>query len=210
MTNAKTISIAAVSIIATLAVASIFGFQISDITAEEDEEKGYTFAEKITITGEFKFFDGVEVNQFEVFNQKTGLDSSGSYVFEVQKIVGNTPLLHKQADSSYLLRNSASELKGGKNVFDVEIIISDGGDLKRTFSYDKCYVSDYTVETLHDKEEGWNTSKGFAVTDNFEIQCSRYQPNNPVYVEMTTNTDRANTKSSMMYQEEQRNLFSKN
>ena len=206
----KTTSILAISVAVMFTVATITGFQIAQITAEEDEEKGYTFAEGITVTGEFVFMEGIEVSQFEVFQQKDGFASSGKYVFELQKIVGETPLLHKLADNSYFLRNSPGEQKQGDNLFEVKVIISEGGDVKRTFSYATCYVSDYMVETLHDKEEGWNTSKGFAVTDIFEIQCSRYQPNNPVYVEMMSNTDKADTKSSLAYQEEQRHLFGKN
>lgn len=206
MNITKTATIAAVSVIATLAVASIFGLQISSITAEEDEDTGYKFAEGVDITGEFLFKDGTEVSKFEVFNQETGIDSKGIYIFTVEKIVGETPLLHKMADSSYKLRSSPGELKQGPNGFDVNIYLSQGGDVKRSFSYNTCFVSNYEVSTDFDKEEGW-MGKGFAVKDNFEIQCSKYQPNNPVYVEMTTSTDKASAKSTLAYKEEQRHLF---
>ena len=203
----KTTSLVAISVAVMFTVASVTGFQLSQITAEEDEEKGYTYAEGLTITGEFQFHEGVEVNQFEVFDQKTSMDSTGFHVFEVAKIVGETPLLHKLADKSYMLRNSPADQKARDNVFSVEIILSDGGDIKRSFSYSNCFVSDYEVKTQFDKEEGWNTSKGFAVTDNFEVQCSMYKPNNPVYEEAINHKEKANVKSSMEYQEEQRYFF---
>lgn len=206
MNITKTTSIAVISVIATLAVASIFGLQISSIIAEEDEDTGYKFAEGVDITGEFFFKEGTEVSKFEVFNQDTGIDSKGIYVFTVEKIVGETPLLHKMADTSYKLRSSPGELKQGLNVFDVNIILSQDGAIKRSFSYHTCFVSNYEVSTDFDKEEGW-MGKGFAVKDNFEIQCSRYQPNNPVYVEMIAPTEKASTKSTLAYNEEQRNLF---
>lgn len=70
----------------------------------------------------------------------------------MQKVVGNTTLLHKHADESFLFRNSEVQ-KQDWNPFDVDIIISDGGDLKRVFTYTKCFVDDYSVTTLRDNEK---------------------------------------------------------
>ena len=92
-----------------LTVASIFGFQISEITAEEDEDKGYTFGEDVSITAYFKFAEGDEMVPFQVFEQTSGWERAESYTFELQKIVGETPLLHKHADLSYKYRNSPVE-----------------------------------------------------------------------------------------------------
>ena len=198
MNFVKSTSLVAVSVIATLAVASIFGFQVSSITAEEDEDKGYTFAEDVSVTGVFKFREGTEVAQFEVFAQNSGWERAEPFTFELQKIVGNTPMLHKHADFSQTYRSSTVQ-KVSDNEFNVDIILSDGGDLKRVFSYDKCYVDSYFVDTLHDKEEGWNSSKGFAYIDVFEFQCRGYVPNNPQYEEMheITEDEEAHTTSSL-------------
>jgi hypothetical protein len=188
-----------------LSIVSITGFQFTEIIAEETEEKDYKFAEDVTITALFEFKDGSELHQFEVFDQKSGFQARDTFVFELQKIVGETPLLHKAADFSYKYRNSPGEQKTD-NVFDAKIVLSQGGEQKRVFEYSRCFVNDYTVETLFDKEEGWH-GKGFAVVDEFEIQCMRYDPFNPVYEEMHNNTVKANGKSSTEYQKEQRHLY---
>ena len=207
MNIAKTSSITAVSVIATLAVASIFGFQLSEITAEEDEDKGYTFGEDVAITAYFHFVEGDEMVPFQVFEQTGGWERAEPYTFELQKIVGETPLLHKRADESYKYRNSAVEKQTNNAEFTVSIILSNDADLKRVFDYRGCFVDTYNVDTIFDKEEGWNTSKGFAVVDVFEIQCEGYNPQNPTLVEMSTVTEKAAAKSSLAYQEEQRHLF---
>ncbi len=197
MNKTKTTSLAAFSVIATLAVASIFGFQISPITAEEDEDKGYKFAENVAVTGVFKFREGTEVVPFEVFTQTSGWGRAETYSFETQKIVGETPLLHKHADFSQTYRASQVQ-KTSDNEFDVEIIVSNAGDYKRVFSYNDCYVDAYFVNTLFDKEEGW-MGKGFVVSDNYEFNCRGYVPQNPVYEEQHAigEDQKAHTTSSL-------------
>ena len=202
----KTTSIVAVSVVATLAMASIFGFQLSEITAEETEDKEYKFGEGVSVTGNFKFREGTELYTFEVYEQKSGFARAEPFVFELQRIVGETPLLHKHADQSFLYRSSEVQ-KQDYNPFDVDIILASSGDAKRVFKYTDCYVDDYNVETLFDKEEGW-MGKGFVVIDIFEIECRNYAPHNPTYLKMTeiTPPDRT-TKSSLEYKAEQRKLF---
>ncbi|MCH8860536.1 MAG: hypothetical protein IH843_05295 [Thaumarchaeota archaeon] len=46
----------------------------------------------------------------------------------------------------------------------------------------------------------------FAVVDKFEFQCQNMDPLNPVYDAMISNKDKSNTKSSIDYQNEQKNL----
>jgi hypothetical protein len=203
--NFKKTTTIALSAAVILSIASITGFQLTEITAEETEDKGYKFAEDVTITGLFNFQDGVELHQFQVFDQKQGFQARDTFVLELQKIVGETPYLHKAADFSYKYRNSPGNQQTDYE-FDTTIIISQGGEQKRVFEYSGCFVSDYTVETLFDKEEGW-MGKGFAVVDQFEIQCTSYKPLNPVYEEMHNHVEKANGKSSVEYQKEQRHLY---
>ena len=193
-------------IITGFALYSIETFGINEIVAQEaGVDKGYQFAEDTIITGVFYFNSGTEINRFEIFTQKSGFQASEPFVFTLSKIVGKTPLLHLAADKAFLFRNSQGE-KQSENEFDVKIIISQGKDQQRSFSYYRCFVNDYFIQTRTDNEEGWTQGKGFAVVDNFEIQCGSYQPNNPVYDEMTTIKEKASAKSSMDYQNSQINF----
>jgi len=204
VTNKKTIVLTAIIMAAAFSILSTTGFSINEIIAEElAEDKGYNFAEDTLITGIFEFNHGTEISRFEVFTQKSGFQGREAYVFELQKIVGSTPLLHEAVDASYLFRNSPSDVD---TEFGVKIVISQGSEQKRAFEYTRCIINDYAVVTKTDNEEGWTQGKGFAVTDKFEFQCMAYQPLNPVYEEMTSITENADTKSSMDYQSEQKNL----
>ena len=191
----KITSIVAVSVIGALAVAAIMGFQLTEIIAEEVKTPGYLTAEGVTITGAFKFREGEELVPLQVFTQTKGFQRTDPFIFTMQKVVGNTTLLHKHADEAFLFRNSEVQ-KQDWNPFDVDIIISQGGDLKRIFSYSKCFVDDYNVTTLRDNEEGY-FNKGFAVVENYNIECKTMEFHNPTLDEITKEIPKANTTSSM-------------
>lgn len=173
----KTTSIVAVSVIATLAVAAIMGFQLTEITAQEATRPQYLYVEGVEITGLFKFREGEELVPLNVFTQTKGFQRSEPFIFTAQKIVGNTPLLQKHADEAFFWRNSESQ-KQDWNPFDVEIILATGPYAKRTFEYSKCFVDHYDVTTLRDNEEGY-TNKGFAVVENYVFECRAMTPHNP-------------------------------
>ena len=177
MNMIKTTSIVAVSVITTLAVAAIMGFQLTEITAEEMKQPEYLTAEGVGITALFKFRAGEELVPVQIFTQKKGFLRSESFIFDMQKIVGNTPLLHMHVDKSFLYRNSEIQ-KTSENPFDVEVIINTGPYAKRAFSYNDCYVYNYVVSTLSDKEEGY-FNKGFATVEDYVFQCRAMQIHNP-------------------------------
>ena len=192
----------------SLAILSIEGYSLNEIIAQEaGEDKGYNFAEDTVITGIFYFREGSEISHFEVFRQVSGFQAKEAFVFELQKIVGSNPFLHKAADEAFLFRNSPAE-RQDKTEFDVKIVISQGSEQKRAFEYFGCYLSDYSVFTKTDNEEGWTLvrNSGFAVVDQFEFQCQEMDLLNPVYEDMISNKDEADTESSMDYQNKQKNL----
>jgi len=192
----------------SLAILSIEGYSLNDIIAQEaGEDKGYNFAEDTVITGLFYFMEGQEISKFEVFRQISGFQAKEIFVFKLEKIVGSNPLLHKAADRSFLFKNSPGEQQD-KTEFDVKIVISQGSEQKRAFDYFDCYISDYSVFTRTDNEEGWTLvrNSGFAVVDQFEFQCQAMDLLNPVYEEMISNKDKADTQSSMDYQNKQKSL----
>jgi len=208
MQKLKKIIIASLIVSAGLTIFFIEGYSLSEIIAEEaGEDKGYNFAEDTVITGIFYFREGSEITRFEVFRQTSGFSARETFVFELDKIVGSTPLLHKAADRSFLFRNSPAEQQD-KTEFDVKIVISQGSEQKRAFKYTDCYVSDNSVLTRTDNEEGWTLvrNSGFAVVDKFEFQCQDMDPLNPVYDAMMSNTDESNTESSIDYQNKQKSL----
>ena len=195
--------------IVLIAIIVAVGFSLSlsahnHIIAQEIQNKGYLFAEDVSITAEFRFRGGTEVSQFEVFTQKSGFDRAEPFVFELQKIVGNTPRLHDAADLAFHHRSS-TPTKLTESEFNVDVLISHNGELNRVFKYSRCFVSDYSVVTEYDKEEGW-MGKGFAVLDRFEFQCSAYTPHNPALDKMNLPQEMANAPSSMEYQANQRKL----
>jgi len=206
MTNLKTVIIVTIIVAVSFAILSFGGYSLNEIIAEElSENKGYLFAEDTVITGMFDFSKGTEISRFEIFTQNTGFKAREKFAFTLEKIVGETPLLHEVADHDFLYRNSAAEKKDD-NTFDVKIIISQGKDQRRSFSYSGCFIKDYFVVSKTDNEEGWTQGKGFAVVDHFEIQCGSYQPNNPVYEEMSAVKEMADAKSSIDYQSEQKKM----
>ena len=193
----KTTAIVAVSVIATLTVAAIMGFQITKVTAEEIKAPEYLSAEGVTITAIFKFREGEELVPIEVFTQQKGFLRSEPFLFDAEKVVGNTPFLHKHVDEAFLYRNSELQ-KQDENPFDVEIILNTGPYTKRAFTYTDCYVKNYNVVTLTDKEEGY-FNKGFATVEDYGFECRTMVMHNPSLEEMMTTkeSEKAQTKSSM-------------
>ena len=203
----KTTSIVAVSVIATLAVAAIMGFQLTEITAQEVQKPQYLYVEGVEITGVFKFREGEELVSINVFTQTKGFQRSEPFIFSMQKIVGFTPLLHKHVDESFLFRNSESQ-KQDWNPFDVDVLLAKGPYEKRSFTYSKCFIKDYKVNTLRDNEEGY-TNKGFAVVEDYVLECRDMDIHNPslTALEDAKNDIEAQTKSSLDYQLEQRQMI---
>jgi len=203
----KTTSIVAVSVIATLAVAAIMGFQLTEITAQEVQKPQYLYVEGVEITGVFKFREGEELVSINVFTQTKGFQRSEPFIFSMQKIVGFTPLLHKHVDESFLFRNSESQ-KQDWNPFDVDVLLATGPYEKRSFTYSKCFIKDYKVNTLRDNEEGY-TNKGFAVVEDYVLECRDMDIHNPslTALEDAKNDIEAQTKSSLDYQLEQRQMI---
>ena len=203
----KTTSIVAVSVIATLAVAAIMGFQLTEITAQEVQKPQYLYVEGVEITGVFKFREGEELVSINVFTQTKGFQRSEPFIFSMQKIVGFTPLLHKHVDESFLFRNSESQ-KQDWNPFDLDVLLATGPYEKRSFTYSKCFIKDYKVNTLRDNEEGY-TNKGFAVVEDYVLECRDMDIHNPslTALEDAKNDVEAQTKSSLDYQLEQRQMI---
>jgi hypothetical protein len=114
-----------------------------------------------------------------VFKQVSGFDrKSESPSFKLEGIMDYSRAhLYEAADVTFQ-RGDDSQHNYGQ--FNVDVYLQQGNLTLRHFQYEDCKISDYKVDTLFDKEEGWTSNKGFATIDIFEFECNGYKPNNPV------------------------------
>ena len=186
------------SAVAALAVLTLGVFQLTEIIAE-DQDKGYKFVEGTAVTAKFIFEDsGIDtVVPFEFFDQKAGfdMDSDTVAIIALEKVVGETPLLHEAADRAHKWSMTEDDYQG--KFFDIEVLIHQNEKILRQFDYKKCSVSNYIVETMTDKEEGWIGKTGFVHLDKFEFTCRGYDPNSPIFDELYNQYIKAKNISSM-------------
>lgn len=200
--NTKTLALSvAIILTATITV----GFQMNEIIAEKGDDKGYTFAEGTQLLAVFNHKDGMQEQiSFEAINQMQSFDNTKPPIFKLEKIVSdNSPYLYKRADEFQKLVGQDNIRSEESNKMDIDILFIKNNDVIRSFSYETCKITDYKIETLYDKEEGWNSDKGFAHLEQFEFTCYDYSPANPVYEIITNGHPVAKTKSSIDYEKEQ-------
>ena len=189
------------SAVAALAVLTVGVFQLTEVIAE-DQDKGYKFAEGTEVTARFFHEDsGVErIIPFEVFDQKKGFErefnQGNNVIFALEKVVGDTPVLHGAVDKAYKYSMTPDFNYQGK-FFDVDVMIHSGEKILREFEYRECQITDYAVVTMFDKEEGWIGKTGFVQVDKFEFTCTGFHPSSPLYEEMSNNYKKAKTTSTM-------------
>ena len=154
--------------------------------AEEPHESQYTQANQVEIYTEFSFREAVEKSYgFQVYNQISGFGGESHPSFKLEGHVSAEKLyLYEAVDSTHSVGGNHFSKYGQ---FDVDIYLQQGESVFRHFSYVDCRVTDYQVTTLFDKEEGWNTSKGFAVIDEFTFECAGFHPYSPMYELMKNN-----------------------
>ncbi len=182
-----------------VSVILLFGVtQGTIIFAEEVDEIQYTKANDVAIHTVFAFREAVEESDgFQVYKQMSGFDrQTESPMFKLEGVIDfDRANLYEAADMTY--NRGVQDTQHNYGQFDVDIYLHKDGVTMRHFKYTDCTVLDYEVTTLFDKEEGWTTSKGFAIIDEFEFQCSGYKPNNPLYELMKTNGYKVNSKSTL-------------
>ena len=186
------VSVLAISLVALVGMAQPQSF------AEETEEKQYTKANDIAIHTVFEFRGAIEESDsFQVYTQMSGFDrDSESPAFKLEGVMDfDRPHLYEAADVSF--ERGIHNTQHNYGQFDVDVYLHKDGQTLRHFKYADCSIGDYKVVTLFDKEEGWTTSKGFAIIDEFEFECSGYTPNNPLIDLKKTNGYRAETTSSL-------------
>jgi hypothetical protein len=114
--------------------------------------------------------------------------------FTMEKVVGGTPYLYAAADETQKYFAS-SGFEYDYKFFDVTVYLANGGDVLRSFEYRDCQVTNYSVATRSDNEEGY-TGKGFVIVDQFSFECKGYAPHNPAMEKMNVSEQAKTTSSS--------------
>ncbi len=182
----------------TVSLVAMFGITQQQISAEETDEKQYVRGNDVEIHTVFSFRDAVEESSsFQLYDQISGFDRANeSAVFTLEGAVNyDRVYLYEAADMTFVRGLSNVNHDYGK--FDVDVYLQKDGVTFRQFEYSDCSISDYVVTTQSDKEEGWTTSKGFTTTDVFEFECNGYLPGNPLFDQMNSNVDKADTENSL-------------
>ena len=134
----------------------------------------------------FKFKTGTEKIDFPVFKMTSDVVVNRGPTFEVQGIVGPNSYLQKAMDSSWEMRKvNLLPFNYEYKYFDVDVDITKGDNSVRKFKYSECRITNFKVDTLSDKEEGYTTEKtGFAIVDIINFECAGLSPSNPQYATM--------------------------
>jgi hypothetical protein len=142
----------------------------------------------------FDFNGGRESINFPIFEQSDILSRSNP-TFELEGIVGDFPLLYKRVDDAAKINQIQSGASLLHELFDVDIALTNNEIVVREFSYSKCRVTDYVVETQTNKEETY--FKGHALSNTFEFECLGYNPHDPIKNVMFDTFDNVDTISSL-------------
>lgn len=141
----------------------------------------------------FDFNSAKETINFPMFDQSDILSKSNPS-FELKGIVGDYPLLYKRVDDAA----KTNQIQGASSIrelFDVDVSLMYDEVTVREFSYGKCRVTDYIVESQTNKEETY--FKGNALSNTFSFECHGYHPNDPIYNAMYDTYSKADTQSSL-------------
>ena len=172
---------------------AMFGDSEPSTIVNEQLTHNYKTGAAPTKKSVFTFADqSVEIIDFPVFRQY-GILSSDAATFELEGILGDFPLLHKQVDAAAKL-NEAGGSTRDLELFDVDIIFNEEDEVVRQISYTDCFVSDYIVAHQEGNEEPFWF--GIALENNFKFDCMGYHPQNPLYEEVSE-TPKADTTSSL-------------
>jgi len=104
-------------------------------------------------------------------------------VFELQGVVGDSPLLNKLADQIRTRGYAGSDHQG---LFQATVDIVHNNKLVKTHQYNNCRVTTYDSDTSYNAEEGYVGANGFALLNDYKISCTGYHPSNPSFEKMNT------------------------
>lgn len=184
------------SVIAAIAIATIalvVGLSQTQTTTAADTPVGnnvYVFAEGVYPQATFKFRDATVTYEFQAFTQTSnlvnGFGKPAAPEFTLQRVVGETPYLHKAVDEAFQNSGNFGTIDLPYQEFDVKIELIQAGETLRAFKYSDCKITNYKTATEFDKEEGYTTGgkTGFAVMETFTVGCLGMKPVATTFDEM--------------------------
>ncbi|QLH07083.1 hypothetical protein C5F50_08375 [Nitrosopumilus ureiphilus] len=131
----------------------------------------------VNIMTEFNFDSGtVKIDSFDVFKQVSGFGKVQPVV-NLQGIVGiDKSILYRAADSEFNVGTGPYGLEHQFSEFGMSIYLEQGDIPIRKMIYRECDITNYSIDTLNDKDYSYNRASVFVLVDNFEITCAGMQP----------------------------------
>ena len=136
----------------------------------------------------FPFFKQTSKTDTKVSQKISRLTPS----FQLQGVVGDTPVLYKVVD---LIRTRGPAGTDYQGLFSVAVDIVHNGKLVKTYNYDHCRVVSYDADTSFNAEEGYVGANGFALVGTYNFECNGYHPSNPSFEAMNV-SEKAQNQST--------------
>ena len=196
--NSKLTASTAILAFSIASITLIFGLAQTDKITAADAPKGnamYPFAEDVNPRVTFEFSDTTVTHDFQLFSQTTGFGNTGrgsTPEFVLQKVIGDTPYLHKALDLTHERSNKANTGNSAWE-FDVTVNMMQKEKALISYKYDKCFITNYKVSTEFDKAESFTGKDAFAALEQYTMTCGGYDILNPTYDQMME--DQQNRKS---------------
>lgn len=187
--NSKIIATTAILALSIASIALIFGLSETEEIIAADAPQGnalYPFAENVNPVATFNFNGKTVTHDFQTFSQTTGFGNTGrgsTPEFTLQKVIGDTPYLHKTLDLTHERSNKAAS-GNSEFEFDVTVDLVQGQKTLISYKYDRCFITNYKVNTEFDKAESFTGKDAFAVLEQYTITCGGYDILNPTYEQM--------------------------
>ena len=151
-------------------------------------DSGFAFANNMSTSITFRFENGAEKIHFPVFNLISGYGESSENVnaeFQVEGVLDYYPLLFDAIDRS----SQVSGLSTASNVdFDALVEFTNTESTVRGFDFSSCRISDATITTQTDKEEGFTGKSGFVLVLQSTFTCSGLKGMNMYYDSLSGDT----------------------
>ena len=169
-----------------VSVTLILGLSESDKIRAADTPSGnklYPFAEDVYPVATFNFVDATVTHDFQLFSQTSGFGNTGRGAtpeFVLQKVIGDTPYLHKVLDLTHERSNRVTT-GNSEWEFGVTVDVMQGQKTLISYKYDRCFITNYKVNTEFDKAESFTGKDAFAMLEQYTITCGGYDIVNTTY-----------------------------